>query len=96
MTNTAQQIITFGNQKLLLLNGTAHKLDSATATAWAEEWFTKNWASVRVIGGAIHLSSLAVINKAAADYVASSDYCGKRNIMAAIADGKIMHSLGML
>jgi hypothetical protein len=96
MTSTEQQVITYGNQKLLLLNGTAHKLDSAIAIAWAVEWFTQNWASVKVIGGAIHLPSLAVINKAAADYVANSDYRGKRNALAAVADGKIMNSLGMI
>jgi hypothetical protein len=96
MSNAAQQVITFGTQKLLLLNGTAHKLDSAIATAWAEEWFTKNWASVKVIGGAVHLPSLSVISKAAADFVANSDYRGRRDVLAAIADGKMMHSLAMI
>jgi len=89
MSNTAQQIITFGTQKLLLINGTAHKLDSATANEWATEWFSRNWSSVRVVGNAIHLPSLAIVSKVAADYFANSDYRGKRLAMAAVQDGKI-------
>jgi len=83
------QIINYGNQKLLLLNGTAHKIDSKTAIAWAEQWFTENWSSVKVIGEKIHLASLAAKNKAAADFVANS--CGKteRNLIACACDGEI-------
>jgi hypothetical protein len=90
------QVINYGKQKLLLIDGNAYKLDSETTTKWAEEWFTKNWQSVKIIGGQIHLPSLAVINKAAADYIAHTDYVGRRNALAAIASSKSLHSLGLI
>lgn len=90
-----EQIINYGNQKLLLLNGTAHKLDSKTATEWAEQWFTKNWSSVKVIGEKIHLGSLAAINKTAADFVANTSGRTERNLMACICEGKMNADLGI-
>ena len=88
-----EQVINYGNQKLLLLDGTAHKLDSKTATDWAEAWFTANWNRVKVIGEKIHLGSLATVNKAAAHFVANLDYRAERSLIACVCDGKIKHNL---
>lgn len=90
-----EQVINYGNQKLLLLNGTAHKLDSATAKAWAEAWFTRNWESVKIVGERIHLGSLAAKNKAAADFIANSTGRTERDMMACVCEGKMNHSLGI-
>ena len=90
-----EQVINYGNQKLLLLNGTAYKLDSKTAIEWAEKWFTENWSIVRVIGERIHLGSLAVESKAAADFVANSTGRTERNLIACICTGKINADLGI-
>tara|TARA_R110000787_G_scaffold159935_5_gene273643 strand:+ start:542 stop:826 length:285 start_codon:yes stop_codon:yes gene_type:complete len=90
-----EQVINYGNQKLLLLNGTAHKMDSKTAIDWAYGWFTANWGSVKVIGSKIHLGSLATVNKAAADFVANSAGRTERNLIACICEGKMNNDLGI-
>ena len=90
-----EQVINYGNQKLLLLNGTAHKLDSKTAIEWAEQWFRKNWSSVKVIGEKIHLGSLVAVNKAAADFVANTSGRTEKNLMACICEGKMNADLGI-
>jgi hypothetical protein len=90
-----EQVINYGSTKLLLVNGTAHKLDSRASMNWARAWFTKNWELIKMIGGQPHLGSLAIVNKAAADFFANSDYRGKREVLAAIADGKMNKELGV-
>lgn len=87
------QIINYGKQKLLLLGNTAHKINSEMAQKWAEEWFFENWQSVKLIGGTVHLPSLAIVNKCAADFYANANYSERRTILAAIADGQIMAAL---
>jgi len=90
------QLINYGSQKLLLINGTAHKLNSETARKWAENWFSENWAKVKIIGGTIHLPSLSIIEKSMADYFHFSDYENKRNVLATIEINKSLHSLGLI
>jgi|TARA_R110002110_G_C13049313_1_gene680713 hypothetical protein len=95
MTNNDEQVINYGTQKLLLIGGTAHKVESATAKEWVSKWFTKNWKSVKVIRGNVHLASLATVNKTAADMAAVADYAGLRDILYAIHTGKVNHEIGI-